>query len=80
MKATTDAIVTVDRSWTLTYLNPQAVALYGSSADLVGRNLWEAFPAARYEGSPYVENYERAMNEGVPPTLSRRILIRSTSQ
>jgi PAS domain S-box-containing protein len=27
--------------------------------------VWEAFPDAVYEGSPYVEHYHRAMNEGI---------------
>ena len=65
MNATTDAVVSVNRGWVLTYLNPKAEELYGASALLVGRNLWEAFPDAVYEGSPFVEHYSRAMNDGV---------------
>jgi PAS domain S-box-containing protein len=62
--ATTDAIVGVDRNWVLTYLNPRAAALYASNRQIIGRNLWEAFPDAVYEGSPYVKHFFRAMNEG----------------
>ena len=62
--ATTDAVVGVNRDWMITYFNPAAEAIYGLSAESVGRNLWERFPDAVYEGSPYVEHYHRAMNEG----------------
>jgi PAS domain S-box-containing protein len=64
--ATTDAIVGVDRNWVLTYLNPRAAALYAADREIIGRNLWEAFPDAVHEGSPYVEHFYRAMNEGIP--------------
>ena len=63
--ATRDAIVTVGRDWSMTYLNPGAEKLYGSSAELVGRNVWEAFPDAVYDGSPFTEAFYKAMNEGV---------------
>jgi PAS domain S-box-containing protein len=64
--ATTDAIVGVDRNWVLTYLNPRAAALYAADRVIIGRNLWEAFPDAVYEESPYVKHFYRAMNEGIP--------------
>ena len=63
---TTDAIVGVDRNWVMTYLNPKATELYASDRQILGRNVWEAFPDAVYEGSPYVEHFNRAMNEGIP--------------
>ncbi len=62
---TTDAIVAVDRNWVMTYLNPKATELYASDRQILGRNIWEAFPDAVYEGSPYVEHYYRAMNKRV---------------
>ena len=62
---TTDAIVAVDRNWVMTYLNPKATELYDPDRQILGRNIWEAFPDAIYEGSPYVEHYYRAMNERV---------------
>jgi PAS domain S-box-containing protein len=64
--ATTDAIVSVDRNWVMTYLNPKATELYASDRHILGRTVWEAFPDAVYEGSPYVEHYNRAMNDRVP--------------
>ena len=65
LNATTDAIVGLDRNWVMTYLNPKATELYASGGQILGRNVWEAFPEAVYEGSPYVEHYYRAMNERV---------------
>ncbi|WP_263379253.1 ATP-binding protein [Granulicella paludicola] len=65
LTATSDAVVSVNRDWVFSYLNPVAERLFGSSKDLLGRNLWEAFPDAVYEGSPFVEYYNRAMYEGI---------------
>ncbi len=65
LHVTTDAIVAVDRNWVMTYLNPKATELYASDRQILGRNVWEAFPEAVYEGSPYVEHYYRAMNERI---------------
>ena len=66
LEVTTDAIVSVDRTWTLTYMNPRAKQLLAPSGDLLGRNLWQSFPDAIYPGSPYVEHYHRAMDERLP--------------
>jgi PAS domain-containing protein len=54
--ATSDAIVGVDRNWVMTYLNPKAVEIYETGRKIIGRQLWEAFPDAVYDGSPYVEH------------------------
>jgi len=40
--------------------------LLAISGDLLGRHFWEAFPSTIYEGSPFVEFYNRAMNESLP--------------
>ena len=66
LNATTDAIVSLNRNWVMTYLNPKATELYSSDREILGRNVWEAFPGAVYEGSPYVEHYYRAMNDRIP--------------
>jgi len=63
--ATNDAIVSVDRNWVMTYLNPKAKEIYAADRDVIGQNLWEAFPDAAHEGSPFVEHYYRAMNERI---------------
>lgn len=65
LAATSDAIVSFDRNWTITYLNARANALFASGRELLGRNLWEEFPDAVYEGSPVVAHYYRAMDEGI---------------
>ena len=65
LTVTKDAVVSVSRDWTLTYMNPMAEELYGPSQRLVGRNLWEAFPEAYHPGSPFVEHCTRAMDDGV---------------
>jgi PAS domain S-box-containing protein len=66
LNATTDAIVSLNRNWVMTYLNPKATELYSSDREILGRNVWEAFPGAVYEGSPYIEHYYRAMNDRIP--------------
>jgi PAS domain S-box-containing protein len=65
LHVTTDAIVGVDRNWIMTYLNPRATELYAADRPILGRTVWEAFPHAVYEGSPYVEHFYRAMNERI---------------
>jgi signal transduction histidine kinase len=64
--ATTDAVVFLDRGYNFTYLNRRAIEVISMSQDLCGRNLYEVFPHAVYEGSPYVEVYRRTMNQGLP--------------
>ncbi len=65
LAATKDAVVSVNRDWRFSYLNATAITTYGVDRDLVGKHLWTEFPDAVYEGSPFVEHYTRAMNEGV---------------
>ena len=69
MSATTDAVVSIDRNWTISYLNATAEKTYANGRDLVGKQLWEEFPEAVYAGSPYVEHYERAMYQGKSATF-----------
>lgn len=66
LAATTDAIVGVDRDWVMTYLNPKAAELYAADREIVGQVLWEVFPDAVYEESPYVEHLTRAMEQRIP--------------
>lgn len=57
-----DAFFILDAEWRLTYLNPQAERLVGLRAtDLLGRDLWEAFPDLR--GSSWESRYREAMRE-----------------
>jgi PAS domain S-box-containing protein len=65
LEVTTDSILSIDREWRITYLNPPAKEISSPSGDVLGKNFWESFPSAVYEGSPYVQHYHRAMNEHV---------------
>ncbi|TVR94324.1 MAG: PAS domain S-box protein [Wenzhouxiangellaceae bacterium] len=48
LQSISDAFLTVDRNWNVTFLNHQAETLLKLDRDaLMGRNIWEAFPAAR---------------------------------
>ncbi|MGA7157126.1 MAG: ATP-binding protein [Acidobacteriaceae bacterium] len=64
--ATTDAVVFLDRDYNFTFLNRRAKEIISMGLDLVGQNLFETFPAALYEGSPFVENYRRSMDQNLP--------------
>jgi PAS domain S-box-containing protein len=63
LRATSDGVVYVDREWRITYLNDSAKQILSAVGDAAGRDLWEMYPVAVYEGSPYVEHYFRAMDE-----------------
>ncbi|WP_245886872.1 SpoIIE family protein phosphatase [Kineococcus xinjiangensis] len=54
-----------DRQWLITYVNAEAERLIGMSReDVLGRNVWELFPAA--VGSPIEEHYREAVATGQP--------------
>ncbi|MFW3170402.1 SpoIIE family protein phosphatase [Geodermatophilus sp. CPCC 206100] len=58
----------LDREWRFTHVNAEAERLLGRTRDeLLGRVLWEAFPAA--VGSAFDENYRTAVRTGVPVTF-----------
>jgi PAS domain S-box-containing protein len=65
LEATSDAIVSVNRDWEMTYLNPTARELYSSDRNVLGMRVWDAFPEAVYEGSPFVKHYYNAMDKGL---------------
>jgi PAS domain S-box-containing protein len=57
-----DAFFAVDDDWRFTYVNERAEALLQrSSEELLGENIWEAFPDA--VGSRFEAQYRRAMRE-----------------
>jgi len=64
--ATTDGIVVVDRNYTFTFINRRAKELLEGDGVVLGTNIFERFPGIVYENSPYVENYRRSMDEGLP--------------
>ncbi len=63
--ATADGVLSIDRAWTISFLNRRARELVSPAGELTGRHFWESFPDAIYDGSPFVENYHRAMYQGV---------------
>ncbi|MDZ7849632.1 MAG: PAS domain-containing protein [Halodesulfurarchaeum sp.] len=64
----TDAIVEVDADWRFTVVNEQAEDLYDmAEADLVGRNFWDVFEAAR--DTRFEEEYRRVMESGEPTSF-----------
>ncbi|MCI2236908.1 SpoIIE family protein phosphatase [Paenibacillus sp. TRM 82003] len=57
------AYLAVDTDWRVTYLNAEAARITGTSRErLVGRDVWEAFPAAA--GTVFEEHYRRAAATG----------------
>lgn len=60
LESVTDAFFHLDRDFCFTYLNGTAQRLL-QREDLVGKQLWTEFPAAR--GSRFQRAYERAMHE-----------------
>ncbi|NMT62944.1 PAS domain S-box protein [Marinobacter orientalis] len=59
----TDAFFTLDREWCFTYVNQRSEELLNESRDaLLGRTLWEMFPAA--QDSEFERQYRHAMETG----------------
>ena len=64
LESISDAFFSLDQDWRLTYVNPQMMRLVNRSApDLLGKNLWEAFPEAA--GSLFEQEYRRAIAEQI---------------
>jgi PAS domain S-box-containing protein len=63
LEATTDGIVSLDRNWNYTFLNTRAIQLLHRN-DLVGRNLWQEFPAAA--DSDFSTFFRRTMDQRIP--------------
>lgn len=60
-----DGFFALDDEWRFLYMNPRAEYLFGSKRDeLIGRNMWEAFPAL--VGSAFYERFQQAMRDQTP--------------
>ncbi|MGE5603357.1 MAG: PAS domain-containing protein, partial [Nitrososphaerales archaeon] len=60
-----EAYIVLSRDWRILEINPVAAALFGRPrAELVGKNMWEEFPAAGK--TPFYDNYVRALAENRP--------------
>jgi PAS domain S-box-containing protein len=66
LETTTDAVVSINHDWNFTFLNRRAKELLGPKGELLGKNLWEEFPAAAQPDSAYYYHCHRAMDEGIP--------------
>ena len=68
LEAIPTAFYSLGADWTFTYVNAEAERLLGRSRDeLLGRSIWELFPAA--VGSAFEDSYRRAVREGRPVTF-----------
>lgn len=63
---TTDAVLFLDSEYRFTFLNRRAQELLAPRGEILGTVLFESFPDTVYENSPYVANYRRAMESGIP--------------
>ncbi|MDQ2835259.1 MAG: PAS domain-containing protein [Acidobacteriota bacterium] len=64
LETTTDAVLSVDRDWNYTFLNPRAKELLSIKGELLGKNLWHEFPAA--QTSPEISfHFHRAMDRKI---------------
>ena len=60
LESIADGCFSLDRDWRFTYINARGAALAGRQPqELLGRNIWEAFPES--VGSPFHEAYQGAM-------------------
>lgn len=64
LESITDGFFAVDKKWQFTYLNPQAEPLMQRSRhELLGKNLWDEFPAAT--SSIFFEQLHKAVSQKV---------------
>ena len=68
LESISDCFYTLDRNFVIRDLNPQAVPFFGGTRESVlGRSLWEIFPALI--GSDVEKEYRRALDQNVPVHL-----------
>ena len=65
LEITTDAVASVDRDWNFTFLNRRGKELLSPKGELLGKNLWQEFPAAVDPESDFYHHYHRAMDQGI---------------
>ncbi|RXH56400.1 histidine kinase [Granulicella sibirica] len=59
-----DGVAELDREWRIVFLNEKAKEMLAGSGDVLGKNHWESFPSAVFDGSPWLRHYYAAMDEG----------------
>jgi PAS domain S-box-containing protein len=65
LETTTDAVATINRDWSVSFLNRRAMELLRPKGELLGKNLWDEFPAAA-EDDAISGHLRRAMDESIP--------------
>lgn len=70
LEATNDGVFAVDRGWTITFMNARARRMIAEDRDLIGENLWEAFPGA--QDTAFFRAYREAMDSGEPRRVEDR--------
>ncbi len=63
VESTTDAVIVVDRTWRVVFMNGHARTIIGKR-DMLGRNFWEGLP--RPAGGVFEEAARKAMGERTP--------------
>jgi PAS domain S-box-containing protein len=66
-ESTTDSVLIVDREWRISYLNERARMQVSEGRDLIGMNLWKAFPHS-IESEVY-RRYQAAMSDQRPASF-----------
>ncbi len=64
LESTTDAVLVLDRTWRIAYLNGRARASLAEGRDLVGESFWAAFPEVAL--GAFAACFRAAMDSGVP--------------
>lgn len=67
LEPTTDAVFLLDEGWHFTFLNLHAMLLLQSGEELIGKNIWDEFPAA--VGRNFWHKYHEAMQRRAPVTF-----------
>jgi PAS domain S-box-containing protein len=63
LESITDAFLSMDRDWNLTYLNSEGERLLNrTEEEAIGRSMWELFPEEA--GSIYRQKYQQALDTG----------------
>ncbi|MEG4939607.1 PAS domain-containing protein [Microcoleus sp. F4-D5] len=66
LESITDAFMAIDAQWRYTYVNSTAEKLLSRSRnDLLGRSIWELFPAEGESNSRVYQEFHRVVNEQV---------------
>ena len=71
LESTTDAVYMLDRAWNFTYLNRHAFTLLQAGTELLGKNIWQEFPAA--VESEFWQHYHKAMDERTPSKFEEHL-------